>query len=448
LIIGSGGTGTLTGSTGQITITGPTTINSGGAFTGGAGPISISGATAVNSGGALTVGAGTFTLSNSLTLASGATLNTTLPSSPQIGVAGALTLNPNLSINVTQGSGFAINTEYPLVSYGSVTDNSSNQSGWTVTGGPAGYSPSFSLVNNTLELDFITALTSYNGASGTPGTVFGTPASWSVAVGSSYSGYQSEAPNQTTGGTAAANGYGPLLTTDGFGNHLYAEIVAGVNSGNYSGNAGVNLQMAWRNRTIMETTVMEGGSPTSPPMPNANAALISNVVQVLGMSTASGEPVQTDPFVLQMNYNAALLNNEAADAANGAIYLAWLNPNGGGPNVALWQNATLGNFGGPGGDVGSLGGDYQGSFASFLAAEEALDPTDFPGNPIAASLTDPELNLLLGAYGVDITNHDAWAIVNHNSEFAVVPEPSAFALAALAAAGLAVAARRRKTGTQ
>lgn len=43
--------------------------------------------------------------------------------------------------------------------------------------------------------------------------------------------------------------------------------------------------------------------------------------------------------------------------------------------------------------------------------------------------------MTLGDYGVDTVSHVAWAVINHNSDFAVVPEPATIALLAAAAAG-------------
>lgn len=53
---------------------------------------------------------------------------------------------------------------------------------------------------------------------------------------------------------------------------------------------------------------------------------------------------------------------------------------------------------------------------------------------------DTNLSDYVGAWGVDPVDGDVWAVVNHNSEFAVVPEPSAVILAVVA--GMCVALRR------
>ena len=51
----------------------------------------------------------------------------------------------------------------------------------------------------------------------------------------------------------------------------------------------------------------------------------------------------------------------------------------------------------------------------------------------------------MGAYGRDAVTDSVWAVVNHNSEFAVstVPEPGTFALLAGVAAAAGLAYRRR-----
>jgi autotransporter-associated beta strand protein len=203
-----------------------------------------------------------------------------------------------------------------------------------------------------------------------------------------------------------------------------ADILAGVNSGSFTGGGAANLSMAWRLRATSEMTVGEGGSPASPPLPYINAPLISDVLQLTGMASGSPEPSQSDPFALQMTYKSSLLADEANDALAGSVYLAWLNPDGAGAGVPLWQNAVAGNFGN---NATPAEQNFQGSFAAFQVA-----------------VGDNNLADYIGAWGVDTANDNVWAVVNHDSQFAVVPEPATLILALLGAAGVGLVARRRR----
>ncbi len=150
----------------------------------------------------------------------------------------------------------------------------------------------------------------------------------------------------------------------------------------------------------------------------------SDVLQLTGMGSP-GDHVQTDPFTLQMTYNpAALGGDENTVAANGLLALAWLNTGVNQPN-GLWQNATAGNFGA--GLPGDVFQNVQSSWDAFAAAN---------------SITDSNLGVFLGSNGVDVTTHTVWAVVNHNSQFAAVPEPSSFALAIGAGFAGLIAVRR------
>ena len=92
--------------------------------------------------------------------------------------------------------------------------------------------------------------------------------------------------------------------------------------------------------------------------------------------------------------------------------------------------------------------NFQGSFLSYLnsISDSAHGFSGGFTQSSIASLTSTQLDQILGAYGVDPSsgNHDVWAVINHNSQFAVVPEPSTLLLAALGLAGSAVYRRRRK----
>jgi autotransporter-associated beta strand protein len=51
-------------------------------------------------------------------------------------------------------------------------------------------------------------------------------------------------------------------------------------------------------------------------------------------------------------------------------------------------------------------------------------------------------NLVLGHYGVDIATGTAWAVVNHNSDFAIIPEPSTVVLLGVSLLSFAISRRR------
>lgn len=101
----------------------------------------------------------------------------------------------------------------------------------------------------------------------------------------------------------------------------------------------------------------------------------------------------SDIFVLQLSITSV----------NTDSFLAYLDGNG------YWVNAVFGNTGGT---------------PTFVA--EAYDPlSDFH----------------LGYYGIDMVHGVAWAVLDHNSDYAIVPEPSTLALLVLGGTGFLM--RRR-----
>ncbi len=195
-------------------------------------------------------------------------------------------------------------------------------------------------------------------------------------------------------------GGGPMLGTT-------ASVIGGTNN-----SAGPQtVEMAWRTRTQSETTDLEGGTPTSPPLPNNayNDGLISDVLSLNGTGTQK--------YVLEMDYDPSLLAypntlfSEAELAEMGLIYLAAFNP-----TTGLWENAIDRNT--PGMNAGTA--NIQ---DSWIAA----------GSP-----------LTLGSWGVDIVNHKVWAVLDHNSQFAVIPEPLTLSL--LGVGGVALLRRRSRGG--
>ncbi len=127
-----------------------------------------------------------------------------------------------------------------------------------------------------------------------------------------------------------------------------------------------------------------------------NGTVYSDVLALSGTGTGT--------FVLQLSYDDTGLS----PAQEAALFLSWYDP------VALaFVNAVNGNTGG----------------TPVFAGDGAYDPsTDFN----------------LGTYGVDTYNNTVWAVINHNSEFAVVPAPEPSSLGLLCTGAIVLLRRRRK----
>jgi len=210
-------------------------------------------------------------------------------------------------------------------------------------------------------------------SSNSPDT-FGLPLTAPVMWLRPYAGLESRV---ITVGITPGGGGSPAVGTTG--TLLAGSNTSGVDTG---------VSMAWRTRTTGETIVC------------------SDVVNLARMVNNGEEHGQTDVFVLQMDYDEALLRgDEELLAAGGNIFLGWRDPSNG-----TWTNAIRGNFG------VNVGVGNQGAWKG---------------------TTD------LGAWGVDIDRNVVWAVLDHNSQLAVLPEPATVSLMAL---GLMVLAGRTKRG--
>lgn len=230
-----------------------------------------------------------------------------------------------------------------------------------------------------------------------------------------------------------------FLTTDattGSYAGLYAKTTAGGNvvgttatitQGMNATGADETISMSFRDRATIEK------SPTST-NPPVGGSLISDVVELTGMQKSGGatsglgDRKQTDPFALQLTYDETLVaGNESALAAAGALQLLWLNTefNGvaGAQATDLWVNAVLGNFA-----SGTALTNQQLSWSSFSSAN---------------SITDANVGAFLGSWGVNTASNTVWAVLDHNSQFAVVPEPATGGLLAVGTALLGLRRRRK-----
>ncbi|MGC4005910.1 MAG: hypothetical protein QM811_23435 [Pirellulales bacterium] len=215
-----------------------------------------------------------------------------------------------------------------------------------------------------------------------------------------------------TAAVALGTTYGNLSATVTGSHATTASIVAGTNS---TGSA-ETVSMAFRAPTTGEGTYPNTTSLFST-TPNA---LFSDVVNLSGMNGPSAGV--TDVFALQLSYDQTAVT--AAGINEAQLQVAWLNGSG------TWVPAPVQNT-----PTSALPA-YLGSYAAFASA---------------FNVTEATLGNYLGYHGVDTVGNTAWAILNHNSEFAVdlgpaaaIPEPTTWAAGSLLALGFAAAGLRKR----
>jgi hypothetical protein len=212
-------------------------------------------------------------------------------------------------------------------------------------------------------------------------SVFGAPVTQLVDPGVSYAGLASEV-------TGTTDGAGFLGTT--------ATLLEGTNTLSQA----AAISMAWRNRATVEKT-------NQPPLPPWAAYLASDVVDLRG--------TQGTTFVLQMDYQ---VSTPVDNLTNGSVCIGWFDPTNG-----VWENAAETDLRGVTNDK-----FYDGSYSSFRQQHAG------------------DLGSLVGWWGIDVTSDldgEAWAVLDYDGEFAVVPEPGTIGLLAAGGLGLAAYAWRR-----
>ena len=185
----------------------------------------------------------------------------------------------------------------------------------------------------------------------------------------------------TVRSTTGSGGAGALGST--------ATILAGAN---VSG-SGQTVSMSWRTQSAGTGAVFAKGDISS---------------TLAGFHFDGSATGQTASYVLQMSYDAGRFGTEEALlAADGQIDLLSLDG-----STGLWENAVDDDF-----------GANQGTFHD--APWQSGD-------------------MFLGDWGVNTANHTVWAVVNHDSQFAVVPEPGALGLMCGFGVGMGCLARLRR----
>lgn len=138
------------------------------------------------------------------------------------------------------------------------------------------------------------------------------------------------------------------------------------------------------NRTVSDD-LNTGWSPRA----SAGTGLASDVLSLWGLENTFGSD-ESDTYVLSLTFDPTGIDSAAL--ASGLVGLVSKT------DVGTWEWAVDGNFGGT---------------SSFVLG---------PWNDSYG----------LGTYGVDPATNTAWAVVNHASDFAVVPEPAALSLVLVA----------------
>jgi len=381
-------------------------------------------------------------------------------------------------VNLTGGGGTAATATVSSVSSGAITGLTIRTPGFGFTSAPTALTKNTSTNGNATG----TSLTGNTNNFGIVG----------LAMTDAGSGYSGTPTFTITGGSGAGATVAPTLSSvvlensssiGGTGNLTISAVVSetggaraltkvggGVltlsGSNTYTGNttvsAGTLSATGATSLTTSGTLIVAGGSAASAKLSVGSAANFTG--KTVNITTANGGQYQKDlasgeaftrygaaksTFTGGVDTTASFLGAGVTGAARNVL-----------TSFSAATLAAVGNDGSRISDVFSLSGTasdtivLQLNIATGVTANSVLAYNSLgtwvnavlgnsSGTPTDRGDVAWNSGFGLGSYGRDTSTGNVWAVIDHNSEFAIIPEPAAWMLLALSGTALVVFRRRR-----